>query len=304
MQYFHRLFFASCLLILASCASAPGIIQYKQGSGQLSRVNLGDISVIAVEDAAGSMDISLFSGPLGDSQRNKYFKGGKAPSSVNVFLLNVENRLVLVDAGWGPDGKVRGQAMDELAKIGISPESIDFVILTHMHGDHISGLLKDGAAAFPNAQLLASRPEVDYWLDAKTLKGDYKGGAELSQKVAAAYAGRFSTFRFGEFVLPGVLAVEATGHTPGHTAYLVGQGEKRMLIAGDFLHAAALQFAQPEECPRYDMDSAKAIESRRMLIDMAIENNYVIAGMHIPFSGMGHVQKDGAGYRFTPLPMK
>lgn len=304
MRHFKPFLLVACFFILAACAGNQGISQYKQGGGQVSRVNLGDISVLAVEDVAGSMDVALFNGPLSPAQRARYFKNGKAESSVNVFLLNVNGRLVLVDAGWGADGRVKGRAAEELARIGVTPEMIDFVILTHMHGDHISGLLKDGKAAFPNARLLASRPEVDFWLDAKTLKGDYKGRAELSQKVAAAYAGRFSTFRFGESVLPGVLSIDAVGHTPGHTAFLVGQGDKRLLIAGDFLHAAALQFPQPDEYPSYDMDHVKAAESRKMLMDMAIENNYVIAGMHIPFSGMGMVQKGGNGYSFTPLPMK
>lgn len=302
MSHFKAIILICCVAMLAACSGASGPAQYKLGGGQVVRLDLGDISLMAVEDASGSMDVSRFSGPLGDFARKSYFSGGKTPSSVNIFLLSVDGKLVLIDSGWGPEGRVRGTALAELAKIGVRPELIDYVLLTHLHSDHISGLLADGQAVFPNASVLASKPEVDFWMDEATLENaTYTDGAMLAHKISEAYAGRFDTFDFGGTVLPGVEAVSATGHTPGHTAFLVGLGHNRVLIAGDFVHAAALQFAQPDECANYDMDPEQAAHSRRALMQMAVEQKLVLGGMHIPFSGLGTVAADGNGYEFTPL---
>lgn len=301
MRNFKALLAVFIMTLLAGCACQA--VQHKEDGAQVSTIKLGEISVMAVEDAAGSMDISLFSGPLSAAERAGYFTDGKAPSSVNVFLVKLADKLILVDAGWGSGGRVQGRAMQELAKLGISPEMIDVVILTHMHGDHISGLLNNGKAAFPKARIMAATLEKSFWLGGPMLKNAAtKGGAELSRKVAAAYEGRFDTFYFGEEIFPGIATLDARGHTPGHTAFIIGEGRQRLLIAGDFMHAAALQFAEPDEYPRYDMNPAKAAEARRMLMDKAVAEKLAIAGMHLPFSGLGTVTKEGAGYKFSPLP--
>lgn len=301
MRNFKAFLALFTMIMLVGCSAQA--VQHNEKGAQVSTIKLGKISVQAVEDVAGSMDISLFSGPLSAAERAKYFTNGKAPSSVNVFLVKLEDKLILVDSGWGSDGRVQGQAMQELAKLGISPDMIDVVILTHMHGDHISGLLKNGKAAFPKARIMAATLEKSFWLADTTLNSAAtKGGAAISRKVAAAYQGRFDSFYFGEQIFPGILTLDARGHTPGHTAFIIGEGRQRLIIAGDFLHAAALQFAQPDECPRYDMNPAKAAEARKAIMDKAILESLPIAGMHIPFSGVGTVKKDGAGYSFSPLP--
>lgn len=302
-----KLLLMTVLFLSFACAGWAEISQYKQGGGQVSKIDLGSVSVMPVEDVPGSMDISLFKGPLSQDELAKYFDAnGKSPSSVNVFLLNVGGKLILVDAGWGPGARANGKGMAYLTELGIKPEMIGMVLLTHMHGDHITGLITEsGKAFFPNARVMVSKPEADFWLSDSTMTSDsYKGGAELARKAAAAYQGRFDTFNFGDTVASGVLAMEAVGHTPGHTAFLVDGGNGRLLIAGDFLHGTPLQFEQPEEYPVYDMDPQTALKTRRTLLDLAAQEDLIISGMHIPFPGTGKVQKAGTGYKFIPLPME
>jgi glyoxylase-like metal-dependent hydrolase (beta-lactamase superfamily II) len=250
------------------------------------------------------MDISLFSGPASPEQRRKYFTDGKSPSSINVFLLEIkgaERRLYLMDAGFGQLGPGKSDLPEQLRALGAAPGDIDGVLLTHMHTDHIGGLLKDGKRAFPRAAIVVSAPEINYWT---ALAGKEPGNpnAALVKKVLSAYGADIKTpFVFGEEVLPGVQALDASGHTPGHTVFNLEADGGRLLIIGDLLHAAALQFPLPDECPRYDMDTQAAVKARKRILDLAAERNIPTAGMHIPFPGTGSVNKDGAGYAFAPL---
>ncbi|MDR0304059.1 MAG: MBL fold metallo-hydrolase [Chitinispirillales bacterium] len=241
----------------------------------------GAIEVLAVEEVSGgTMGIELFDGGLlSKEQKLVYMPNGKAASSVNVFLVKTGNKTYLIDAGFGNAVKNN--------KIDVS--KIDAIFLTHAHADHVSGLLKENGEANFSAPVFISKQENNYWLDAKTPNSD------LQKNVAKAYAGRYKTFSFGETLAPEIIAIEAAGHTPGHTAFLIGTGKTKLLIAGDFLHAAALQFSHPDECAIYDLDRKKSIETRKKLMQMAADNKWLIAGMHIPMPGMGRILDNGKG---------
>jgi glyoxylase-like metal-dependent hydrolase (beta-lactamase superfamily II) len=281
--------FIACSKKPADEASSQAVSLQKSGASVANpKVLDGGIEVLAIADVGGrEMDIELFEGgPLTDEQRLAVMPGGKAPSSVNVFLVKTGGRSYLVDAGFGnavKDGR-------------IDPSKVDGVLITHAHQDHIAGLLKEDGSANFEAPVFFSKPESDYWLDPASER------SELMKKIAVAYEGRYRTFSFGDTLAPGIVAVDASGHTPGHTAFLAGLGKEKVLIAGDFLHAAALQFPHPEECAKFDMDRVKSVEMRKNLIQMSIDNNWYIAGIHIPMPGMSHVAKrDGGGYQLVHL---
>lgn len=303
LRYAMCLLFAGIAFIIPPGVWAADLKLEETGEEQVRRLNLGEMEILAVEDTAGSMDVGLFSGPLNQTERLAFMPGGSAPSSVNVFVIRSEGKTILVDTGWGQDGKTRGNMLRRLAALGVKPDQVDYVLLTHMHGDHVSGLLNKGRPVFPKATVLAARPEKEFWLEKAPQLTPYKNGAALAAKVAKAYESRFNSFQFGDEVLPGVRAVEAVGHTPGHCAFLVGSGEGSLLIVGDLLHAAALQFANPDECASYDMDKAAAAATRKALLGRAADEKLLISGMHIPFSGMGYVKKrESGGFDFIPLP--
>ena len=252
--------------------------------------SVGDITVISMEDARGTMEERLFPGIQGDEAKLKMLP---APSAVNVFLVKTGGKLILIDAGWGKDGRVQGKMLACLAAEGISPDVIDTVLVTHMHGDHITGLLSDGKPVFAKAAVLIARPEYAAWVERK--EGPEKG-VELAATVAAAYGDRIKTFAFGDIVAEGIEARSAVGHTPGHTAYRIASGDKVLLVAGDFLHASDMQAAYPEISSVYDMNPEQAANTRRALLQELASENIPVAGMHIPDGGIRTVKAAGNGF--------
>lgn len=191
------------------------------------------------------------------------------PSSVCAFLVRSEGKNILFDAANGaPDSRL----MHVLDSCGTSPEEIDMIFITHMHGDHIGGLLKEGQAAFPNALLYINKAEYDAWM------GMPQEQNAKACTAAEAYTGRLTAFGITDELPCGIEAIEAYGHTPGHTAYRIGD----ILIAGDIMHGTALQMEHPQYCARFDMDHEMSVTSRRKIMEMAEEKDLKMYGMHFP----------------------
>lgn len=250
---------------------------------ELSSSRFGEFEVTAIQDAATTMRRTLFAA-LPEQEFRRLTGGKDAPASVNVFLLKRDGKLILADTGYG--GR-RGALAAELRRRKVAPEKIDFILLTHMHGDHIGGLIDaNSKAVFPAATVLVSAPELAFWRNASG------GGGEVARKVLAAYEGRLKEFQFGDEVLPGIRALDAAGHTPGHTVFDTGT----LLIVGDLLHAAAIQLPKPELCASYDMDPGKSVQTRRRFLDLAADSKRPVAGMHLPAPGIVHIHRSGSGY--------
>lgn len=193
------------------------------------------------------------------------------PSSMNAFLINSGNITILFDTGLGaPDSQL-------LTKLKNKPEDIKYIYLTHLHGDHIGGMMKNGKPVFTNADIYVSRKEYEGWM-----KMPDKTKAQ-AKKTLKAYEKRLHLFEFGDTLPGNVIALDGSGHTPGHTIYNV---DNKVLVAGDIIHGAALQVLHPEYCASYDMDYAKAIQTRKDIMKFASENKIDIAGMHVPLPGI------------------
>jgi len=265
----------------------------------------GDMTVMtvtAIQDLPFEMQAAIFKGPASEKEKAKYFTGGKAEAGVNVFLLRAGGKIALFDTGAGSAFGSPGKLPEGLASLGVKPEDVDFVLVTHMHMDHIGGLLRDGQRVFPKAKVLVAKPEFDAWmaLAEKASKNEViAASATMSKAVAAAYGADLQTFAFGDTPLPGVTALDAVGHTPGHTAFQLTAAGKSLIIVGDLVHAMPLQFALPEECATFDMDPAKAVQARNRIFTLAAKQKMQIAGMHFPFVNVvGTVTKDGKGWKF------
>ncbi|WP_295097774.1 MBL fold metallo-hydrolase [uncultured Fibrobacter sp.] len=198
------------------------------------------------------------------------------PASVSTFLVKVDGKHILFDAGLGAFG---GQLMNHLAALGVNPDSIGLIYLTHFHVDHISGLVvKDDAGndtkAFKNAAVYAGKVEYDAWMN-DIPKND------LQKNIMALYKDSLHLFAFGDTLPHGVLAIDAVGHTPGHTAFQLAN----LLIVGDLMHGYALQKDHPEINSNYDMDKPKSAESRKRVMQYASDNKLLMAGMHLPPPG-------------------
>ena len=246
-----------------------------EGTKTVSLANGVKVTWIQDNDGEKLMPRDLFS-DASDSLFASLNMPAGLPASVSTFLVQVDGQYILFDAGLGAFG---GQLMNRLAALGVNPDSIGLVYLTHFHMDHIAGLVaKDSAGAdtkvFKNAAVYAGNVEYDAWMN-DIPKND------MQKNVMALYKDSLHLFAFGDSLPHGVLAMDAVGHTPGHTAFQLAN----LLIVGDLMHGYALQKDHPEINSNYDMDKAKSAESRKRLMQYARDNKLLMAGMHLPPPG-------------------
>ncbi len=194
------------------------------------------------------------------------------PSSISCFLLQAEGKTILLDAGLGAPFS---QLLPKLQEMNVKPEELGLIYITHLHPDHIGGLLKDGVVAFPKAEIYINRVEVEAWM---AMEGEQSA---LAKKVLVAYKDRLHCFNAGDTLAGGVQTIAAYGHTPGHTIFQ----KDSILVIADLIHGAALQMVHPEYSPFFDMDPAMAAETRVRILQYARENNLTMYGMHLPNPG-------------------
>ncbi|SBV90388.1 putative Beta-lactamase domain protein [uncultured delta proteobacterium] len=267
-------------------------------------VIIGNARVTALQDMPGEMPLTIFRGA--DLQAMQAMvPSGRAPAGVTVFLVQLSGQNMLVDTGFGANEPERRSALPELLRrVGVGMGDIGTVLLTHMHGDHIGGLVKDGAAVFSKAVIMVSEKELAFWTDPKTVKENpgLDKNVQMVKDVQKAYGDRLKTFAFNDPVAFGLTAIAATGHTPGHTMFLLLSEDSPLLFWGDLVHAAALQFANPDICATYDMNMPEAVATRRDVFAKAARERFPVAGAHLPFPAIGRVTKKDSGgeYEFTP----
>lgn len=234
------------------------------------------LTLITLKDNDGEkrMPNKLFYGKADSAKVEKLSPEGSVASSISCFVVETQGKRILFDAGNG--AAHGGKMLERLRAAGIAPEQIDYIFVTHFHGDHIGGLAADGKPLFANAQLYVPDAEYAAWA---AMSSD--GGREAVETVDT-YGDRLHRFAYTDILPLGVKAMAAPGHTPGHTVYQAG----RLFIAGDLLHGFDLQMQDLDICPAYDMDSAKATESRKHFIDYIRQNKLITAGMHFPDNGV------------------
>ena len=280
------------------CAVIPSFVSAQE---LLSREiwKAGDMTVTVIQDLPGEMPASIFSGPASEKEKSKYFTDGKAEAGINVFLLRAGGKIVLFDSGTGTLFTSPGKLPETLANLGIKPEDVDYVLLTHMHMDHIGGLLREDKRAFPKARLLVSKDELYSWVALAAEDPSNVNAAKVKAVISAYGDDILPPFAFGDALLPGVTALDASGHTPGHTVFQLKADGESLLIIGDLIHAMPLQFALPDECASYDMDQPKAVVARKRIFELAARERMQITGIHFPFANaVGTVKQDGKGWKF------
>jgi glyoxylase-like metal-dependent hydrolase (beta-lactamase superfamily II) len=280
---------------------APGVYRHK----------VGNFEVTVLSDGNLPFDADLFSGDkerAGQLLDNAFFPR-KATTSVNAWLVNTGQKLVLVDTGGSTHfGPTLGKLPKHLADAGVSPDQIDVIVITHMHPDHVPGLISaDKKMLFKNAVVHVGNEEYAFWTSEEVynkVPADVKGFFDIARMSIKPYAdaGKLQTYKDNENIVPGFTTLSAPGHTPGHSMVHVSSDGSDLLLWGDIVHNAILQFPEPERSITYDADPAMAIASRKRVFDMAATDRLLFAGAHLPFPGLGRAAKAQNGYTYVPMP--
>ena len=278
----------------------------------VARVDLGAVRVTMLSDGFAKRPLDagfVRNAPLADVQsalREAGLPTDTLTIPYTIPCVEVGGKRVLFDVGNGEFGQATaGKLLESLDAAGIDPKSIDAVVFSHFHGDHINGLRnKAGALVFPNAKLYVPEAEWAWWMDDARMAAApeaMKNAFAATRRVFGQLAGTVQRFAPSGEVLPGIRSLAAYGHTPGHTAFLVEGGMRKFLFWGDTTNIAALFVRNPDWAVSFDMDAEKARVVRRELSERAIRENWLVAGYHLPGSAVGTLAPRGAGYEFTPL---
>lgn len=273
----------------------------------LYRRKIGDVLVTAISDGYVDAPFAALKG-IDEADADKALKANFRPVppriSVNCFLLQVNGRTAIVDTGSGDTmGPTLGKLPELMAQIGVAPEEVDTILLTHMHPDHSNGLTApDGARLFPDAELVVAEQDVKHWFDdgarAKAEESQKTRYFDEARRQIAPYQDRRKSPSHDVF--PYVSAVPLEGHTPGHTGYRIESGGEQLFIWGDICHVPDIQVANPGLTMAFDTDPEAAITARKGAFDMAATDGLLVAGMHLHFPGFAHIVREGSGYRLIP----
>jgi len=299
------------LALVAVCAAAnAGPPPVKGQAPGWYRMALGQFEITALSDGTVKLPVDQLLSNTTPVAVNRMLARQylKAPveTSVNGYLVNTGTKLVLIDTGAATlFGPTLGKLVANLRASGYTPEQVDEVYLTHFHPDHVGGLMNGDKMAFPNAVVRADMREADFWLSKANLdaapeanKGFFQGAmASMNAYVAA---GKFKPFDGDTELLPGIRAIATRGHTPGHANYVIESDGNRMVMWGDLMHVAAVQFLQPDVTIGFDTDPKAAAPQRRKAYADAAAKGYFVAVAHVSFPGIGRLRADGKGYQWIP----
>jgi glyoxylase-like metal-dependent hydrolase (beta-lactamase superfamily II) len=283
---------------------APGFYRYQVGDYELTQITDGArtfpmpdsfVKNVPKEQALAAAEAA-------------YMPKGKVTVPFNPVIVNTGSKLVLIDTGYGPGiAPSVGLLPAHMAAAGIDPKDIDIVVLSHLHPDHINGVkTADGKVAFPNAEIKAPAPDWAFWMsDENQSKAEsnpmMKTYFANTRKILSDIAGKVTRYEWGKEVAPGITAIDTSGHTPGHTSFVVASGSGRILVQSDVTNIPEFFLRNPDWHVMYDIDPVKAAATRHKFYDMAATEKALIAGFHFAFPSLGHVEKDGAGYRLVPI---
>ena len=285
-------------------AGAAAPVSGKQAPGYY-RYKVGDFELTALLD--GVRQVKLDTSPIRNAKLEDV-QAVLAASYLPKDQVGYYFHPTLLDTGNGPGSMQTGTGMTPatLAAAGVDPKSIDIVVISHFHGDHISGLrTADGALTYPNAEIKVPAKEWAYWSDEGNASRAPQGQQPTFQntkRMFGSIADKLTKYEWGKEVAPGITAQDTNGHTPGHTSFVIASGSRTALIQADVTAGyAPLVVTNPSWQVGGDMDGTQAEQTRRKLYDMLAAERMLVSGYHFPFPSLAYIEKAGNGYRLIPV---
>ena len=284
-----------------AAGQAPGYYRYK----------IGDIEVIAVNDGYVERAVEGYvkNAPLPEVEQHMKAinqPSGKVRVPYTAMVLRTGGKTVLIDTGMGDmGGPTQGRMVANLKAAGIDPSQIDVVVISHFHGDHINGLrLKSGDLVYSKAEVMVPAAEYAFWMDDARLAAApdaMKGAFNAPRRALGSLASKVTQFAADKEILPGVTALAAYGHTPGHTTFAIHSGNQRMMMMVDVTNHTSVFLRNPDWHVLFDMDPEAAARTRRRMAEMAVSEKMQVAFYHAPFPATGFIEKAGNGFRLEPV---
>ncbi|WP_317055123.1 MBL fold metallo-hydrolase [Roseovarius rhodophyticola] len=272
---------------------------------------IGDIEIISIYDGVWQNDgfDAISPGVPGDDIKAALKKANLTTDYVPIefayTVVKTGGKTILLDTGTG--GQLAPTAglgtNGGLAAAGITPDKVDKVLISHMHPDHIFGLMdKDNAQLFPNAEIMVGETEYKFWTDPSIIEALPERRKGLAQRIQATFPkwDNVTQFAGNSELAPGLRAEESFGHTPGHVNFHISSGDEQVLLIGDAIIVPALFLANLDWQLAFDSDKDKATATRKALVDKAIADNMMIGGYHFGFPNAGKIEKDGGSHVFVP----
>jgi len=286
----------------ATAKQAPSIYRYR----------IGEMELTAIYDGVWYRPIDekfIRKANYADVQRamsDAFMPVEKLATPFTMLLVNTGKKLILLDTGTGGQvASTAGAFSENLLAAGIDPRSIDQIVISHFHPDHINGIkTKDNALIFPNAEIMVPAAEWAFWSDDANMRAAPDGLKIVFHNVRRIFndiAKDVTQYEPGKIVAPGVETVAAPGHTPGHTVFAIQSGNDAMMVLSDTTQHPALFARNPEWEPQFDIDGAAAVTTRKKLLDRVAADRMLVTGYHFPFPACGHIVKTTTGYEHVPL---
>ena len=276
------------------------------------RFNVGDFEITALSDGTVPYEIDEKRIPNAKVEEvialmaMQGMATKPAVNSFNTMVVNTGSKLVLIDSGFNNNGApTTGRMAQNLAAAGIDPKTIDTVLVSHFHPDHINGLRsKEGELVYGSAEIIV--PSVDYahFMDEAKMNAvpeAARGAFKTAQRVFGPIAKDVKQAEWTKEWAPGITALQSDGHTPGHTSFIISSGNKTLIVVGDAANDPRIFARKPEWHLGFDLDKARAVETRKKLLDMAATDKIQLTFYHAAFPATGYVAKNGSGYDWYPL---